>query len=261
MVESLPMTNALIATYCDFSCPEKQTQAQLLSVRLALPLVNSTNTEFQYLLVVTDKGLELRQVGSKSKPLFIDFLSPASNYRRLHGGGRGQLIARAVGLKKQNPLFVLDATAGLGQDAFVLACLGCKVHCLERSKIVAALLQDALDRLFAHDEWSNLPLSLTQIDAKNYLTEYPSAQPLPDVIYLDPMFPARTKTALVKKEMRWLRDLLGHEDDVHELLQLALKIAKKRVVVKRPRLAPLLDSRKPSLQVTGQSSRFDVYLI
>jgi 16S rRNA (guanine1516-N2)-methyltransferase len=252
---------SLIALSNDTSASAKQAQAQLLSAHLALPMVNSTNTKFKYLLVLIDKGLELRQVGSKAKPIFIDFLSPAANYRRLHGGGRGQLIARAVGIKKNANLSVLDATAGLGQDAFVLACLGCKVHCLERSPIVAALLQDALDRLFAIEEWKNLPLSLTQIDAKNYLSNYPQGQELPDVIYLDPMFPPRSKTALVKKEMRWLQDLLGQEDDVVELLRLALKLVKKRVVVKRPRLAPLLEGPKPSMQICGKSSRFDVYLI
>lgn len=254
-------SHSLIALSSDASAAEKQAQAQLLSAHLALPLVDSTNAEFKYLLVVTNQGLELRQVGSKTKPILIDFLSNASNYRRLHGGGRGELIARAVGLKKQAKLFVLDATAGLGQDAFVLACLGCQVHCLERSPIIAALLQDALDRLLAHEEWKDLPLSLTQIDAKHYLSRYPDNQILPDVIYLDPMFPPRSKTALVKKEMRWLQDLLGHEDDVVELLQLALKVARKRVVIKRPRLAPVIDGLRPSLQVCGKSSRFDVYLI
>lgn len=256
------MVSASVALHCASPCPEKRAQAQLLSTHLALRLVDSIDKEFQYLLVVTDNGLELRHLASKTKPLFIDFLGPAASYRRLHGGGRGQLLARAVGLKQHLSPSVLDATAGLGQDAFVLACLGCNVHCLERSKMVAALLQDALDRLFAHEEWKNLPLSLTQIDAKNYLTNYPETQTLPDVIYLDPMFPDRTKTALVKKEMRWLRDLLGPEEDASELLQLALKTARKRVVVKRPRLAPALDaSCKPSLQVMGQSSRFDVYLV
>src|SRR5688572_20080391 len=80
-------------------------------------------------------------------PIYADFLTGAAAHRRLHGGGRGQPIARAIGLKPGvKPPSVIDATAGLGRDAFVLACLGCEVTLLERSPTVAALLRDALER-------------------------------------------------------------------------------------------------------------------
>lgn len=205
----------------------------------------------------TKIGLE--QVG-KFNPIYVDFLHGKSAHRRKYGGGKNQLIARAVGATygspTKQPLHVLDVTAGLGQDAFVLACLGCKVHMLERSPIIGALLEDGLKRAKTDLEFKDIVLTLTITDAIEYLkitkTQY-------DVIYLDPMFPARTKSALVKKEMRILREIVGEDLDAKELLKLALTKA-KRVVVKRPRLAPIIPGPEPTLKFTGKSSRFDVYL-
>ena len=81
----------------------------------------------------------------------------------------------------------------------------------------------------------------------------------PDVVYLDPMFPERTKHALVKKEMRLFRDVVGDDMDADALMELALEVARKRVVVKRPRKADSVAGRKPGYQLLGKSSRFDVY--
>jgi 16S rRNA (guanine1516-N2)-methyltransferase len=152
---------------------------------------------------------------------------------------------------------VLDATAGLGRDGFVLASLGCCVQCIERSAIIAALLQDGIDRLKLSE---TIKMSLIVADANDYMRHLPEAE-YPDVVYLDPMYPVRTKSALVKKELRILRDIVGEDQDSNQLLHSALRIAKKRVVVKRPLPAPLLDNAiKPSVVYKGKTSRFDVYL-
>lgn len=79
------------------------------------------------------------------------------------------------------------------------------------------------------------------------------------VVYLDPMFPHNDKSALVKKEMRAFRPVVGDDLDADQLLDAALAIAENRVVVKRPRKAPFLADRKPSLQFQGKSSRYDIY--
>jgi 16S rRNA (guanine1516-N2)-methyltransferase len=72
----------------------------------------------------------------QNSEIFIDFASAANTYRRLHGGGNGQPLARAIGLKTYGlPLVVIDATAGLGQDSFVLASLGCHVTMIERLQV------------------------------------------------------------------------------------------------------------------------------
>jgi len=198
-----------------------------------------------------------------SKPdICIDFASASNNYRRLHGGGRGQAIAKAVGLKTYGlPLVIIDATAGLGQDSFVLACLGCNVTMCERSPIIAALLADALSRATANLEINAIVsrMQLIHGDAIQILSNLTPAQ-YPDVVYLDPMFPTRNKTALVKKEMRFLKTTVGDDLDADQLLELARKVAKKRVVVKRSRTAGFLNNTSPHCSQIGKANRFDIYM-
>lgn len=199
----------------------------------------------------------------KTHRLYAEFLKGKSGYRRIHGGGLKQDIARAVGLKKQkDELVVLDATAGLGKDAFVLACLGCKVILLERSPIIAQLLQDGLKRAEKEPDLKEIiqhRMHVVVQDARNFIQQDPSFTP-PDVIYLDPMFPTRKKSALTKMEMRIIRDIVGTDDDACDLLELALRYAKKRVVVKRPIHASSLGNGKPNFVVLGSKNRYDVYL-
>ncbi len=234
-------------------------EAQSLAQQLQLPLISCPDAAYDYWLVLTEQQLELRQSTGKTKPIVVDFCSPAAHFRRLRGGGVRQLIAKAVGIKGLYRPTVIDATAGLGGDSFVLACLGCQVHCLERSAVVAALLQDALMRLTNSAEGEKLLISLTVTDAKAYLNALTPAQ-APDVIYLDPMFQHQSKTALAKKEMRLLRDLVGADMDAAQLLAVARQRANRRVVVKQARHAPVLAGNTPQIVFPGQSCRFDVYL-
>lgn len=196
------------------------------------------------------------------KDLYIDFSSGAANFRRLHGGGRGQAIAKAIGLKTYGlPLTVIDATAGLGSDAFVLACLGCEVILIERNPQIAALLNDALTRGAQDQNIAQFISNMRLIhgDAREILTTL-TAEQYPDVVYLDPMFPERNKSALVKKELRLLKDLVGEDPDQDQLLNIALRAARKRVVVKRPRIAPYLNNQQPQHSYIGKANRFDVYI-
>lgn len=207
--------------------------------------------------------LELRQLDEpKVGAVKVDFTSDALTFRRLHGGGKKESIARAIGLKGQNSLQVLDATAGLGRDAFVLASLGCAVTMIERSPVVAALLQDGLDRAALDQElsaWLPKRMQLYHGIATELLNNWQGTRP--DVVYLDPMFPHRKKSAAVKKEMRLFQQLLGPDEDADLLLKPALALAKKRVVVKRPSGAPFLGDKKPDIELLGKANRFDVYLI
>lgn len=193
--------------------------------------------------------------------LFIDFASATNNYRRLHGGGNGQPIAKAIGIKKYGlPLSVIDATAGLGQDAFVLASLGCKVIMIERSPQVAELLTDALLRGSQTEEIKNIINNMQLITGNSVeiLNNLPASE-YPDIVYLDPMFPERTKSALVKKDIRALKDLVGEDLDADLLLTAALRVAKRRVVVKRPKIAPYLQGLSPKASHVGKANRFDIY--
>ncbi len=237
-------------------------QARQLAQQLALPLVGPAEVGTGLVLVVTAARLELRLLAADAPgPVYVDFVGGAMGHRRKFGGGRGQLIAKAVGVKKGVIPAVVDATAGLGRDAFVLANLGCRVTMLERSPVVGALLHDGLERASSDGEAADVieRLSLQIGDARQVLAAGRQGV-LADVVYLDPMFPQRDKSALVKKEMRLFKALLGSDPDAPALLEAALKAARKRVVVKRPRKAAPVDGPEPGLVFEGKSTRFDVYL-
>lgn len=247
-----------------FTTANARNQALALSKKLNLPAVNYEEAAaYDFLLNANEKRIELLPVAEKDQwSFYIDFLSGKLTYRRSHAFIKNELLARAVGIKGNATLTVIDGTAGLGRDSFILAHLGCKVLMLERSPIIAALLQDALDRLKQAQACSDqkpLHLQLLCTDASVYLQKLAETD-YPEVIYLDPMYPERTKTALVKKEMRILRALAGDDDDADQLLILALQKAKKRVVVKRPKTAPFLNQQKPDFSQAGKQHRFDVYL-
>ncbi len=194
---------------------------------------------------------------AKQKPLAIDFCSNDNEYRRLHGGGLSQAIAKAVGLKANQPCRIIDATAGLGRDAFVLASLGAHVTLIERSAVLFALLENAHQRGLVQASVSGIMNRMMLVFA-NALDQLPLMQA--DIVLLDPMFPHRAKSALVKKELRWVREVVGDDDDADLLLALAKAAACQRVVVKRSSHAGYLADTKPDYSLCGQSSRFDIYL-
>ena len=241
---------------------EQEAEARRLAQELDLPWqLPDTDRQAEVLLELTPQRLHLRETGKYAAgPVFAEFESGASAYRRKHGGGRKQALGRAVGLKSgYNPL-VVDVTAGLGGDSFVLASLGCTVWMVERSALIAALLRDGLRRAAANPELAATltRMHLYQADARVWLADLPASR-RPDVVYLDPMYPERRKTALNKKEMRLFRELVGTDPDATDLLEQALTRARRRVVVKRPRHAPALGC-SPTGCIEGRSTRFDIYI-
>jgi len=195
----------------------------------------------------------------------VDFSDPGVLHR-LKTSGKRQGIGKAVGLDKAGGVVrVVDATAGLGRDALVLAHLGCQVVLLERSPLVHALLADGLRR--AQDAQEPLVqaaasrMQLLHMDARDYLAGVlASDASRPDVITLDPMFPPRQKTALVKKDMHMLQQLLGFDRDLQEVLNLARQCAIRRVVVKRPPGQPDIPGPCPSFELSSKAAHFAVYV-
>lgn len=267
-----------------FESSDLRTVAVELAARHRLPVVDASavagfrqrarlefyrcatgETEF-LAFYLSSRGLELVQVdGDRVIAIKADFTSPGVHYRRRHGGGRSEAIARAVGVSSDAPLTVVDATAGLGGDAFVLASLGCRMTLLERVPALQELLADGLARARheSADSHTELADSVARMhlaggDAIEYLAELPVIQ-RPQVIYLDPMFPERKKSAAVKKEMQVFHRLVGPDEDAGRLLAVALERAHRRVVVKRPRLAKPLEGRAPDHVLGGVRNRFDLY--
>ena len=226
--------------------------------RLGLELAEEGAADFA--LQLGEQGLQLLQLGPDSPgPVRVDFLEGAAAHRRQFGGGSGQMIAKAVGVQPGVRPHVLDATAGLGRDAFVLATLGCEMQLIERQPLIAALLEDGLARAARDLEVAPIAarMQLQQGNAIELMGAWQGEAP--QVVYLDPMFPHRDKSALVKKEMRLFRPLVGDDQDAPALLQAALALASHRVVVKRPRKAPIIEGAKPSYSLEGKSSRYDIY--
>ena len=203
----------------------------------------------------------LRRAGDKEKPVFVDFVGGKAGHRRKFGGGKGQDIAKAVGLNKGVTPHVLDGTGGLGRDAFVLATLGCSVTLIERSPVIAALLQGGIDRARLAPEVAAIAnrMKLINEDSRQAMQTMAAEGQQFDVVYLDPMFPHREKSALVKKEMRIFQDLLSGDPDADELLAPAEALAAYRVVVKRPRHAPDLADKEPTYRLEGKACRYDIH--
>jgi 16S rRNA (guanine1516-N2)-methyltransferase len=236
-----------------------------------------------------------KKASSMMKPFFVDFCPPASSRlgKRTSGDSGPDLLTKAVAPRKgtdnSSGATVYDLTAGLGQDSLLIANAGAKmVHMVERDPIVAALLEDALRRLrilsdcddndadtrrVATDLSSRLSLEID--DGRRVLeTLLTAGKELPDIVYLDPMFPVRKKSASVKKNMQVLHSLLESQRGVVEedqwaeeleLLHAAYQAAKLRVVVKRPTNAEPLGGSlpsglKPSYQTKGSVNRWDVYV-
>ncbi len=239
-------------------------KAYELAKKLNLPFYrNFAEAQTDLILAYTDYGLKLHLFSTKSKKntslLFVDFVHGKNKYRLINNFTTKQPLARAAGIKPGFRPVLLDATAGLGADAFVLAILGCTVTLIERSPLVAAILSDGLKRGLEDNSIRKIiqHMSLHYGDTLNVL------HTLPDIfhtIYLDPMYPHRTTSALNKQTMRTLRDLVGDDTDAELLLDFALQRATQRVVVKRPQNAPLLSKIKPSHTITMKNSRFDIYL-
>jgi 16S rRNA (guanine1516-N2)-methyltransferase len=222
-----------------------------------------TQKQCNYALVRTDGRLALEDTTEKKfTPFYIDFLAGKMRYRSDQAGMKREMLARALGKKPKEQPRIVDATAGLGRDSFILATLGFEVILLERSDIIHALLEDALKRAAADAIMAPViaRMRLIHTDAKQWLAQL-ALDERPDITYLDPMFPEREKSASVKKEMVILQNLLENEPDEPGLLDTALACSKLRVVVKRPRLAPTLSAQVPDYSLTGKSSRFDIYLV
>ncbi|MHB8789354.1 MAG: class I SAM-dependent methyltransferase [Desulfobulbaceae bacterium] len=243
------------------SNPALEEEARLLARSLGLPEAAGQEPP-DLVLHLTGHHLELLCPGNPelTGPVLVEFVSGAAGYRRRHGGH--EMLLRAVGCKTNRPLNVLDATGGLGRDSFILASHGCTVQLVERHPVIGALLADGLRRALAHPETNEAAARITLriADSRQVLTELAHGGGQVDVIYLDPMFPQRSKSAKVKKELQVLQLLAGGEEDGGELLAAALGTAAGRVVVKRPKGAPSLPGPVPSHCHAGTTTRFDVYL-
>ncbi|MBT4160213.1 MAG: class I SAM-dependent methyltransferase [Gammaproteobacteria bacterium] len=204
----------------------------------------------------TECGLGLEDRFSAQRPLAIDFENQDFLRRLTQAGRKGELVAKAV--KPGAGVKLMDCTAGLGADAFILAHLGCDVTLVERSNVVHALLEDAVSRAARNPKLSVTAsrINLIHGDAIELLAV---GSVSPDVIYLDPMFPEKAGSALVSGEMQILQRFLGPDHDVFALLDAALESEARKIVLKRPPRSDWHPPRAPDHVITGRNSRFEVW--
>lgn len=231
-------------------------KAENLARELSLDIDNTSACQ----LLVSDQNLSLKLQGQS--PLSLSFITGHPPYKKVARAG----IIRAC--KPRPGLHILDATAGWGEDAMQLARFGAQVTLLERHPVMALLLKQALDEYSQHFDHPPYQLKFYNEDAFDYLKCLP-VEDYPDIIYLDPMHPTRKKSALVKKKMQILQQLIfmrerdednlinDRLEDIRDLIHLARERTKDSVIVKWPqRLRPLLP---PHSSVPGKTIRFDRY--
>ena len=208
----------------------------------------------RFKLYRTSVGLFLEDRYSHQKPLIIDF---SRIERRLkQAGRRTELLVQAV--KPREGLRILDCTAGLGNDALILAYLGCEVTLIERSRVISYLLEDAILRARDHHLLSQTAERMELICADSISVL--ASRSLPDVVYLDPMFPSKKGSALVKGPMQVLQRYLGPDLDSEKLLDAVLQSGVKKTVVKRPPRNSDWNSRmRPTQVVESRNARFEIY--
>jgi len=238
---------------------DKDAELLTIAAQNGFPVVDEVSDSNALYLLKKDGKLSLQaDIDGDLINASVDFISAEMEHRLKQGHGKNQALAKAIGLNKKSGLRIVDATAGLGRDSFILASLGCDVLMVERSIPVALLLADGLVRAKENEQIQSV-ISRLSLKVDNSEIIINALNEKPDVIYLDPMFPERKKSAKVKKEMQLLQRLHGHETDDDTLLQSALQSA-KRVVVKRPKGAEPFCSKPPSHVIETKKMRYDVYM-
>lgn len=208
-------------------------------------------------LKVSRDGLSLMRDGMELRPDFAEMLP-----RIKQGALQREMLVKAARVKGVEAPRAVDATAGLGEDSLLLAAAGFTVTLCEADPVIAALLEDALARASAHEVLGPIVerMHLVAGDSRIALERAgASTGAQPDVVYLDPMFPGRTKSAAVKKKFQLIHGLERPTEPLDEesLLQAALAAHPRKVVIKRPVKGPYLAGVKPSHAIAGKAVRYD----
>lgn len=209
-----------------------------------------------YYLQVDEDGLSLVENGHVLRGDFTRMLS-----RLIPNNLNHELLVKASKLRGvQGPLTAIDATAGLGEDAFLLAAAGFQVQLYERNPVIAALLSDALRRGSENPDLAPV-ICRMQLHAEDSITTLPQLTLPPDIVVLDPMFPKRQKSGLIKKKFQLLHQLEQPCFEEEALLHAAMSCNPRRIVIKRPLKGPYLAGVKPSYTIKGKSIRYDCIVV
>lgn len=171
-----------------------------------------------------------------------------------------EMLVKAARIKGQEmPQTLIDATAGFGEDSLILAAAGFQVQMYEFDEVIASLLEDGLERAAQIPELSEAVGRMKLINADSTVA-MKELDFKPDIVLLDPMFPARQKSALIKKKFQLIQRLESPCSTENELLEAAIAADPKRIVIKRPLKGPYLGDKKPSYSLEGKAIRYDCFV-
>jgi 16S rRNA (guanine1516-N2)-methyltransferase len=260
MTKKITEKNIKVYAVADCSPPVKSAAAALAE-HLGVELIEDETAadaqrEAGLLLVYDESGLSL-ECGELTMRSDLTSMLPRLKQSNLEH----EMLIKAARIKGMAHPRLLDATAGMGEDSLLLAAAAFEVTMYEYDPVIAALLSDALRRA------ADVP-QLAQIVGRMRLVEGDSIAAMreiaenngPDVILLDPMFPERSKSALIKKKFQLLQQLESPCSDESELLEAAMAVKPRKIVIKRPLKGPYLAGVKPSYSLSGKAIRYDCIL-
>ncbi len=252
------LSDSLAVIYADMSL---QAASLALADRLALPLLELQSLPDGqpqiFFLGYRDGCLKLLDKQTLKKGGLAVDIEPRPGEQHSFPAPKKDLLALAIGKKTKT---VIDATTGWAQDSLAIFRMGYDINCIERSPVMAELIQDGFNRLAQKDWMLNRGLQPPKLSVGNSIALLAGLQEKPDCIYLDPMFPPkRKKSALAKKAMSMLRDILGDDEDRADLFAAAWQACGKRLVVKSPDYAEAMGG-KPTEIYQGKLLRYDVYI-
>lgn len=222
--------------------------AAALAKRVGAPLAEKPGDDLT--LMIDGSGVTLTGYGLSYRGDFEGMLHRISDGRLQH-----EMLVHVAKTGDTNPTAV-DATAGMGEDSFLLAACGYEVTLFEQNPVIAALLKDALRRAKKHPALKEIAARMHLMEGDS-ITGMPNLPFTPDLIYLDPMFPARQKSGLIGKKLQLIQKLEQPCFQEEALLESALRTNPKKIIIKRPLKGALLAGREPSYSVKGKAIRYD----
>lgn len=227
--------------------------AESFSRKTGAPIVDKPG---EYLTIHFDsKGVSLSGFGLTYQGDFAETMM----HRVTNGRLQHEMLVKAASSEKEGRK-AIDATAGMGEDAFLLAAQGYEVTLYEQNPVVAALLKDAIRRAKKNQILKDIAGRMKVVEADSVECMSKLLDPV-DVIYLDPMFPARQKSSLINKKLQLIQKLEPPCSEETDLFDAALKVGPSRIIVKRPLKSEYLAGREPSYTLKGKAIRYDCYVL
>ena len=227
--------------------------AESFARKTGAPIVDKPG---EYLTIHFDsKGVSLSGFGLTYQGDFAETMM----HRVTNGRLQHEMLVKAASSEKEGRK-AIDATAGMGEDAFLLAAQGYEVTLYEQNPVVAALLKDAIRRAKKNQILKDIAGRMKVVEADSVESMSKLLDPV-DVIYLDPMFPARQKSSLINKKLQLIQKLEPPCSEETDLFDAALKVGPSRIIVKRPLKSGCLAGREPSYTLKGKAIRYDCYVL